>query len=127
MDICQIENLLIITNGHNGHNGHNGQEEKSSIKPIIQNKSSLSSLKDSNADNGQIPKSIGENPALFLEERKRKILNLVKENEWISIREIAASLKEFGEKSIQRDLLEMVEAGILKKTGDKRWRKYSLV
>jgi hypothetical protein len=122
------------SNGHsltgelidNGHNGHNGQDEKPAIKPITQKKEIKSSLKNTNPDNGQNPQPDEEQPIL-LKERKRKILNLIKENDWISTREIAASLKEFGEKSIQRDLLEMVGAGILKKTGDKRWRKYSLV
>ena len=68
-----------------------------------------------------------EGQPILLKERKRKILALVKANEWKSIREIIGSLPGIGEKSIQRDLLEMVDSGILKKIGDKRWRKYSLV
>lgn len=63
----------------------------------------------------------------LLKERQKKILSALKGNGWVTIREISASLPEYGEKSVQRDILEMVEAGILKKTGDKRWRKYSLI
>jgi hypothetical protein len=111
--------LPVVENNSNGHslvdNGHNGQEGK-----YEENKESNNKVEENENENrnGQ---------PILLKERKRKILNLVKENEWISIREILVSLPEFGPKSIQRDLLEMVEAGILKKTGDKRWRKYSLV
>lgn len=77
-----------------------------------------------------VSKSNGQ--PVFLEERKRRILASIKGtkgtkgNEWLTIREISASLPEYGEKSVQRDLLEMVGAGILKKAGDKRWRKYGL-
>ena len=36
------------------------------------------------------------------------------------------SLVSCGEKTLQRELISMVSAGILKKTGEKRWSKYSL-
>ncbi len=89
--------------GHNGQSdGHNGQKENKENK------------EENNRQNIQ------------LNERKKQILAFIRPDEWKTIKEIAVSLPEIGEKSIQRELLEMVEAGILKKTGDKRWRKYSI-
>lgn len=103
----------LIANGHNGQGEKESKETKETEFPIgfpIGNSVSKS--------NGQ---------PIILKERKRKILSLMKEDKWTSIREISVSLPELGAKSIQRDLLEMADAGILKKIGDKRWRKYSLV
>ena len=36
------------------------------------------------------------------------------------------TLSECGEKTLQRELVSMVSDGVLKKTGEKRWSKYSL-
>lgn len=45
-----------------------------------------------------------------------------------SIKDIMSSLKnsgeEWGEKTLQRELVSMVNDGVLKKTGEKRWSKY---
>jgi hypothetical protein len=91
-------------------------------------------LTDKSSANGHLPTGgyvlnhNGQSPEpIILKERKRKILSLIKNGDWLNIREISDSLPEFGDKSIQRDLLEMVSDGVLKKTGDKRWRKYALL
>ncbi len=103
-------------------NGHNGQEEKE-VKKLKETEFPIGNSV-SKSDIGQQSEQPSEQP-LILKERKRQILGLIKEGEWVSIREISTSLPGFGSKSIQRDLLEMVDLGILKKIGDKRWRKYS--
>lgn len=109
-EISPPKDLLVISaisNGHNGQsNGHNGQKEKN--EKIEENK-------DKNEQ------------TILLNERKKQVLSFIKPNEWKTIKEIAVSLPEIGEKSIQRDLLEMAEAGVIKKKGNKRWRKYSLI
>ncbi|MFC1756708.1 DeoR family transcriptional regulator [Patescibacteria group bacterium] len=56
--------------------------------------------------------------------RKDKILNIIREKKDVSIGELSAVFTEFSEKTIQRDLVSMVKGGILKKQGDKRWRRY---
>ncbi len=127
-EFLSLENLLPVSIGQtadsNGQtaidNGHNGQEEKESKE-----------LKETEFPIGNsVSKSNGQ--PIFLKERKRKILTLIKDNNadnsdnWLTIREISSSLPEYGGKSIQRDLLELVESGVLKKAGDKRWRKYAV-
>lgn len=95
-------------------NNHNGQKEKELIKV------------SNNGNNGN-GNGNGNGTDIVLKERKRKILSLIKGGDWLSLREISDFLPEFGDKSIQRDLVELVNAGMLRKAGDKRWRKYALV
>ncbi len=115
-EITSPKDLLVISNGQlyisNGHtNGHNGQKEKEVEK------------KPRKIKETEFP--IG-NSVSKLNGREKQILAIIKPSEWKTIREIAVSLPDISVKNIQRGLLEMVEAGILRKEGDKRWRKYSL-
>ncbi|MFH1978997.1 MAG: DeoR family transcriptional regulator [Patescibacteria group bacterium] len=59
--------------------------------------------------------------------REDRIINIIKDRKEVSTGELSAMFSECSEKTIQRDLLAMVAKGILKKEGDKRWRKYMLV
>ena len=58
--------------------------------------------------------------------RKELILKFVREKHEVSIKDISSVIKDFSEKTIQRDLLTLVKAGVLKKTGERRWSKYSI-
>jgi DNA-binding transcriptional ArsR family regulator len=58
------------------------------------------------------------------EERKNKVLEIVKERERVSVSEISQLFSGYSEKTIQRDLVELTERGLLVKEGDKRWRVY---
>lgn len=60
------------------------------------------------------------------EDRKQKILNFLKNNDKKTIREISAIFEGISEKSIQRDLAELVRSGYLEAEGEKRWRVYFL-
>ena len=114
-----IFNLNPVSNGHssdsNGHlpdyNGHKKQKDNVEQSQQIE----------------QIEQTGQPQQPIVLKERKRKILSLLDKNEWRNIRDICHSLPGLATKSVQRDLLEMVGAGILKKEGNKRWRKYSVV
>lgn len=57
--------------------------------------------------------------------RKGKVLDLLKNGQAKSVNEIAVNFSgEASEKSIQRDLLDLVKMGKISAMGDKRWRKY---
>jgi hypothetical protein len=61
--------------------------------------------------------------------RKEVIIRLIKEKGEggeLSIKDITARFTDCGEKTIQRELAALVVSGVLKKTGDRRWSKYSL-
>lgn len=58
--------------------------------------------------------------------RKEQVISWLKDKSWTSIAEIAKALPDCGSKTVQRELLEMVALGILKKQGERRWSRYML-
>lgn len=59
-------------------------------------------------------------------ERRDLIINFVKDNGWSAINEIAKAVPDVSDKTVQRELVAMVNEGILIKKGDRRWSRYSL-
>lgn len=60
--------------------------------------------------------------------RQKKILDFVKNNGWVGVGDVSVVFnKSISEKTIQREMAAMAEAGILRKAGDKRWRRYACV
>ena len=60
------------------------------------------------------------------ENRKQKIINSLKNNDKKTIKEISSIFEDISEKSIQRDLADLVKSGRLLANGEKRWRVYYL-
>ena len=58
--------------------------------------------------------------------RSEGILEMLKNNGDLAIKDIAAHMPEYGEKTIQRELSGLIAAGKVKRTGDKRWSRYSV-
>lgn len=58
--------------------------------------------------------------------RQSTIIALLKRKKEIMIKDVSPLIPGCSEKTIQRELAEMVEAGILRKLGDKRWTRYTL-
>ncbi len=67
------------------------------------------------------------------EEREIKLLEAIKDISQkfkktdVSIKDISFLFKDFSEKTIQRDLNNLVISGKLKKEGNKRWSRYSII
>ena len=61
------------------------------------------------------------------EARKSQITKVFAGGKVFSLSDISDMFRDFGSKMIQRDLLDLVKSGVLKKTGNKRWSRYSLV
>jgi Fic family protein len=59
--------------------------------------------------------------------RKEMILNIIKQNKEVTIRDITSVITDCSEKTIQRDLSALVASGVLKREGERRWSKYALV
>ncbi|KND46749.1 MAG: hypothetical protein AB201_02835 [Parcubacteria bacterium C7867-006] len=59
--------------------------------------------------------------------RQNIILGLLKKKKELTIKDIAQVIKDCSEKTIQRELISFIDAGVLKRTGERRWSKYSLV
>ncbi len=58
--------------------------------------------------------------------RQNTILNLLKKKKELNIKDMAQVIKDCSEKTIQRELNSFIEAGIIKRIGERRWSKYSL-
>jgi hypothetical protein len=58
--------------------------------------------------------------------RQTVILELVGKMGEIMIKDITPHINGCSEKTIQRELLSLVDSGVLKKTGEKRWSRYSM-
>lgn len=63
----------------------------------------------------------------FKSSRAKQIINFVKKNGWSTVKEISGNFPDLNQKTIQRELADMLKSRTLKKQGDKRWRKYSLI
>ncbi|MCK9345300.1 MAG: DeoR family transcriptional regulator [Candidatus Pacebacteria bacterium] len=61
------------------------------------------------------------------ESRRARILKLIKDNREVTIKDIANHFPDLSEKTIQRELVLLVETNVLKKSGERRWSKYTLV
>ncbi|MFA5888946.1 MAG: hypothetical protein WCW47_03445 [Candidatus Paceibacterota bacterium] len=59
--------------------------------------------------------------------RQNIILDLLKKRKELTIRDMAIVIKDCSEKTIQRELNSFISIGILKRTGVRRWSRYSLV
>ena len=58
--------------------------------------------------------------------RRDLIIQMLRDKNDLTIKEIAAEITDCSEKTIQRELVSLVEKGSLKKTGERRWSRYSL-
>jgi len=61
------------------------------------------------------------------EARRSRILKLIKDNREVTIKDIVAHFPDISEKTIQRELVSLSDSGVLKKTGERRWSRYTLV
>lgn len=58
--------------------------------------------------------------------RQNEILNLLKNRSDLSVKDFMEVIKDCSEKTVQRELLELVDKGVIKKQGERRWSRYSL-
>lgn len=58
--------------------------------------------------------------------RRAVILDFLKGKDWTSIKDIADAVGGCSTKTIQRELTDLVQQGVLKKKGDRRWSRYLL-
>lgn len=94
-----------LDKGHKGHSITISNNEK------IQEKQNISkgheSIQDQNA-------------------RAKEIMDIIKDNGKVTIKDISARIKNCSEKTIQRELLKLVSLNIIKKEGERRWSTYSI-
>jgi len=66
-------------------------------------------------------------PSASKTDRQTVILDLLKTGVWLSIKDIAKNLPNFSAKTVQRELNALAIAGLIKKTGERRWSRYAKI
>ncbi len=66
------------------------------------------------------------NISMDIGSRRKKIMEIVRVKGAVTINEFMDAIKGCSSKTIQRELTSLVLSGNLKKTGERRWSKYSL-
>lgn len=59
-------------------------------------------------------------------ERGERIMDILRSGGVLGIKDISGNLPQYSEKMIQRELVDLVEAGKVLKTGEKRWSRYEI-
>jgi len=59
-------------------------------------------------------------------DRQRRILELLRAEPNVSIKDISERIKDCSQKTIQRELNDMIEKGHVIRVGEKRWSRYSV-
>ena len=59
-------------------------------------------------------------------DRQTTIVEYLKGHSWASIKDIAGQIPDCSSKTVQRELVELVNSGVLQKTGDRRWSRYAV-
>lgn len=59
--------------------------------------------------------------------RKNTILDFIKRHDNVSIKDIAPNIVGCSEKTIQRELIELIDEGRIKKIGERRWSRYTAI
>lgn len=88
------------------------------------------SLQENNevSESIQKDKNLREFGAVSVKKNGRQsiIISLLKRKKEIMIKDVVPLIKGCSEKTVQRELMAMVHAGVLRKVGEKRWSRYSL-
>jgi DNA-binding HxlR family transcriptional regulator len=58
--------------------------------------------------------------------RQSQIIELLRQRSHLTIRDFSIVISDCSEKTIQRELIDLVEKGLVKREGERRWSTYSL-
>lgn len=59
--------------------------------------------------------------------RRQSIIKIITQNKSASLSDIRAVIVDVSEKTLQRELVSLIDEGVVLKVGDKRWARYTLV
>ncbi len=78
----------------------------------------------------QSPKSFENKPKEAIKDKKtdrqKLIIDAIKRAKEVTIKDLLSVISDCSEKTIQRELLSLVDKGVLRKVGERRWSKYTL-
>ncbi len=120
----------VLEEGFSGFSRTKNPQSREFLRPLEGRESGGYPHKGHNGQSGTQDLSFteqGSNPFNNGDERKKMILKTLEGGKIMSVRDLMSVIKNVSEKTIQRDLVSMVKDKTVKKTGEKRWSKYSLV
>lgn len=76
-----------------------------------------------------IPKKVNQSLAETGDKggRKESIKQFLKGREWTSIKDISRAIPSCSVKTVQRDLVDLVNLHVLEKVGERRWSRYRII
>jgi|GEM_PF-1655711 len=82
--------------------------------------------KDSDVLKSPAPRATSFSSGSVMNDRKEAIVNVLKTNSNLTVKDFTAFIKDCSEKTIQRELVALVASGSVEKHGERRWTRYSL-
>lgn len=61
-----------------------------------------------------------------IKDRKEAVVSVIRNKGSVSIKDISTMIRGVSEKTIQRELMALIDSGIVRKQGERRWSTYSL-
>jgi len=100
---------------------------KETEKKIAPSMISFGNKKTNDTLHNSVPKVVNhKDNILGKKERSDKILSLIKDKKEVSIKDISVAFS-CSEKTVQREMNDLIYKGQVKKSGSKRWSRYTLV
>lgn len=114
------------------------RDEKRQVLETGKNSNSRSTIessfqsKDFGNEDPATAKNSFSHGAYIMSDRKKKdrrdtIIQSLSLRGTMSIKDIAEMLPDCGEKTIQRELFSLIQEGVIKREGERRWSRYSLI
>jgi hypothetical protein len=94
--------------------------------PVRRKESAAGDRSAGNVPKGHI-KDTRPSHSTHIKDRRDSILSVIKNKKTASIKDISTFIRGVSEKTIQRELLVLIEEGIIQKKGERRWSTYSFV
>lgn len=69
----------------------------------------------------------GYTPPVLARSRRERILDIIKDKGEATIKDISTTITDCSEKTIQRELIDMIKDNVILRDGERRWSKYKLI
>jgi ribosomal protein S20 len=125
-----IRNELSLTNSDVFDLNKNVGKELSGKREVVFGSNNITVSKFNTQrdylDKGQSEYKRQNSSTLKDNNRQNVIMDTIKKKGVVTIKDISTVLSDVSEKTVQREILSLVDKGLINKEGERRWSKYSL-